>query len=59
MIVWFVVLYLLVSVGIGLYAGTRVHNAKDLCSLIPTRLAQHSFARPLFRLPSRIPAQSR
>ena len=29
MIVWFVVLYLLVSVGIGLYAGTRVHNAKD------------------------------
>ena len=29
MIVWFVILYLLVSVGIGLYAGTRVHNAKD------------------------------
>ncbi|TAJ23108.1 MAG: sodium:solute symporter [Nitrospirae bacterium] len=29
MIVWFVVLYLLVSVGIGLYAGTRVHNTKD------------------------------
>jgi len=29
MLVWFVVLYLLVSVGIGLYAATRVHNAKD------------------------------
>ncbi|MBM4124607.1 MAG: sodium:solute symporter [Nitrospira sp.] len=29
MIVWFVILYLLVSVGIGLYAGTRVHNTKD------------------------------
>ncbi|HEU0282292.1 MAG TPA: sodium:solute symporter family protein [Gallionella sp.] len=29
MLVWFVVLYLLVSIGIGLYASTRVHNAKD------------------------------
>jgi len=29
MLVWFVVLYLLVSVGIGLYASTRVHSAKD------------------------------
>jgi len=29
MILWFVILYLLVSVGIGFYAGTRVHNAKD------------------------------
>lgn len=29
MLVWFVILYLLVSVGIGLYAATRVHNAKD------------------------------
>ncbi len=29
MLVWFVVLYLLVSIGIGLYAATRVHNAKD------------------------------
>ncbi len=29
MIFWFVLLYLLVSVGIGLYAGTRVHNTKD------------------------------
>ena len=29
MLIWFVVLYLLVSVGIGLYAATRVHNAKD------------------------------
>ena len=29
MLVWFVVLYLLMSVGIGLYASTRVHNAKD------------------------------
>jgi len=29
MLLWFVVLYLLVSVGIGLYAATRVHNAKD------------------------------
>jgi Na+/proline symporter len=29
MILSFVVLYLLVSVGIGLYAATRVHNTKD------------------------------
>ncbi len=29
MLVWFVILYLLVSVGIGLYASTRVHNARD------------------------------
>jgi SSS family solute:Na+ symporter len=29
MLIWFVALYLLVSVGIGLFAATRVHNAKD------------------------------
>jgi SSS family transporter len=29
MLIWFVILYLLVSVGIGLYAATRVHTAKD------------------------------
>ena len=29
MLVWFVVLYLLISVGIGLWAATRVHNARD------------------------------
>lgn len=29
MLVWFVTLYLLVSVGIGLYAATRVHNSRD------------------------------
>lgn len=29
MLIWFVILYLLVSVGIGLYASTRVHNARD------------------------------
>ena len=29
MLLWFVALYLLVSVGIGLYAATRVHNTKD------------------------------
>lgn len=29
MILWFVILYLLLSVGIGLYAATRVHNSKD------------------------------
>lgn len=29
MLIWFVILYLLVSVGIGLYASTRVHSAKD------------------------------
>ncbi|MCX7148189.1 MAG: sodium:solute symporter family protein [Rhodocyclales bacterium] len=29
MLLWFVVLYLLVSVGIGLFAATRVHNARD------------------------------
>ena len=29
MLIWFVVAYLLLSLGIGLYAATRVHNAKD------------------------------
>jgi SSS family transporter len=29
MLVWFVVLYLLFSVGVGLYASTRVHNSRD------------------------------
>lgn len=29
MLLWFVILYLMVSVGIGLWASTRVHNARD------------------------------
>jgi len=29
MLLWFVILYLMVSVGIGLVAATRVHNTKD------------------------------
>jgi SSS family solute:Na+ symporter len=29
MLIWFVVIYLMVSIGIGLYAATRVHNVKD------------------------------
>ncbi|MBU1691529.1 MAG: sodium:solute symporter family protein [Gammaproteobacteria bacterium] len=29
MLIWFVSIYLLVSIGIGLYAATRVHNTKD------------------------------
>jgi len=29
MLVWFVVLYLCLSIGIGLFAATRVHNTKD------------------------------
>ncbi len=29
MTLWFIILYLLGSVGIGLYAATRVHNTKD------------------------------
>ena len=29
MLIGFVVVYLLVSIGIGLYAATRVHTAKD------------------------------
>ena len=29
MLIWFVVLYLLFSVGIGVYASTRVHNSRD------------------------------
>ncbi|MCW5582006.1 MAG: hypothetical protein KIS72_11755, partial [Luteimonas sp.] len=29
MLIWFVALYLLLSVGIGLWAATRVHNTKD------------------------------
>lgn len=29
MLLWFVIFYLMVSVGIGLYAATRVHSAKD------------------------------
>ncbi len=29
MLLWFVILYLMVSVGVGLFAATRVHSAKD------------------------------
>ncbi|HEY9145190.1 MAG TPA: sodium:solute symporter family protein [Thiobacillus sp.] len=29
MLFWFVIMYWVVSVGIGLWAGTRVHNTKD------------------------------
>jgi len=29
MLIWFVVLYLLFSVGVGLYASKRVHNSRD------------------------------
>ncbi|MFA7318182.1 MAG: sodium:solute symporter family protein [Sulfuricella sp.] len=29
MLLWYLVLYLLVSIGIGLYAATRVHSARD------------------------------
>ncbi|GAO35586.1 sodium:solute symporter [Sulfuricella sp. T08] len=29
MLIWFVIIYLLVSIGIGLYAATRVHNTRD------------------------------
>ena len=29
MLFWFVIAYWIVSVGIGLYAGTRVHNTRD------------------------------
>ncbi|MDQ5915202.1 MAG: solute:Na+ symporter, family, partial [Pseudomonadota bacterium] len=29
MLIWFVVIYLMVSIGIGLYAARRVHNVKD------------------------------
>jgi Na+/proline symporter len=29
MLLWFVIAYWIVSVGIGLYAATRVHNTKD------------------------------
>ncbi|RQW23282.1 sodium:solute symporter [Rhodobacteraceae bacterium CH30] len=32
MLIWFVVLYLMVTVGIGLYASTRVQNAKDFAT---------------------------
>lgn len=29
MLIWFVILYLMLSIGIGLYVATRVHTAKD------------------------------
>ena len=29
MLVWFVVIYLMIAIGIGLYAATKVHNARD------------------------------
>ena len=32
MLIWFVVGYLLITVGIGLYASTRVHNSKDFAA---------------------------
>lgn len=32
MLIWFVVGYLLITVGIGIYAATRVHNSKDFAA---------------------------
>ena len=32
MLIWFVIAYLMVSVAIGLWAATRVHNAKDFAA---------------------------
>ena len=29
MLLWFVIVYWVISVGIGLWAATRVHNSKD------------------------------
>ena len=29
MLLGFVILYLVISIGIGMYAATKVHNAKD------------------------------
>src|SRR5512140_2414420 len=29
MLIWFVILYLLLSIGIGVYASSKVHSAKD------------------------------
>ncbi|PIY06114.1 MAG: sodium:solute symporter, partial [Gallionellaceae bacterium CG_4_10_14_3_um_filter_60_1069] len=29
MLIWFVVLYLLFSVGVGVYAARRVHTSRD------------------------------
>lgn len=29
MLIWFVVIYLIIAIGIGLYAATKVHNARD------------------------------
>jgi Na+/proline symporter len=29
MLIGFVILYLVLSIGIGLYAATKVHNARD------------------------------
>lgn len=29
MLIWFVIIYLMISIGIGLVAATRVHNTKD------------------------------
>ncbi len=29
MLIWFVIVYLMISIGIGLMAATRVHNTKD------------------------------
>jgi solute:Na+ symporter, SSS family len=40
-LLWFVILYLMVSVGIGLVAATRVHNAKDYA------VAGHSLPFPV------------
>lgn len=30
MLLWFVILYWVISVAIGLWAATRVHNTKDI-----------------------------
>ena len=49
MLIWFVVLYLTVSIGIGLYAATRVHTAKDFAVAgrhlpLPAGFASGSFS---------------
>ena len=39
-VIWFVVLYIAASIGVGLYAALRVHNTQD-CAVTRRALPAH------------------
>ena len=41
MLLWLVIAYLAVSIAIGLYGASKVHNAKDYVTAMHLMLQQH------------------